>query len=466
MSRTVKKTHAHSGFWSGALFGSLLGIGSLLMYQYFSGILRRPRLISKAVLSGKDQFETKEALAMFIAADNLRSGIQTRFLPTGVAKNILHAGYRNFRESWARDFGFATYGLLSLGQFEVVKDTLEAFLWFQKQNGQLPVKLYSINVLTRFFHSLFEREQPFELILKPKYKSAHGAPSLDGQAMLLIAAQNYVHESGDTTFLQDHWEQFKSAITWLTSHQKNAHVLLHQGGYTDWADSVNRRGYVLYTNVVYWQALIAMELAAKQLDRQEQAKGYRIEAESLLKAINDRLWRSESGYFATSDQLDQFSSAGNLLAIAWGLTTPEQTISILKFMEAARLAEPVPTRVAYPSYPRSLIAIENLLGGMGIYHTESSWLWIGAWHVIAWVKTGDMDKAQELMGRIVDVIVRDKKINEVYRPDGQPLNSFWYKSESPLIWNAGMVIYADRLFSDQKQKDIRIAALLIGKKKE
>jgi hypothetical protein len=33
-------------------------------------------------------------------------------------------------------------------------------------------------------------------------------------------------------------------------------------------------------------------------------------------------------------------------------------------------------------------------------------------------------------------------VQEVYGTDGQPLSSFWYKSEAPLTWNAGMVIYA------------------------
>jgi hypothetical protein len=48
-----------SGFWSGALFGMVTGIASLLFYQYLSGILREPRLISKAVFSEDERFENK-----------------------------------------------------------------------------------------------------------------------------------------------------------------------------------------------------------------------------------------------------------------------------------------------------------------------------------------------------------------------------------------------------------------------
>jgi glycogen debranching enzyme len=223
-----------TGFWSGTFLGMATGMASLLAYQYFSGILRRPRLISKAVFSEGEAFETKEALAMFIAAENLRSGIQVRFLRHGLSKTILHAGYRNFRESWARDFGFASYGMLAIEQFETVRDTLEAFFWHQTLEGQLPVKLHSMNVLTRFFYSLFGREQPTETPLEPKFVSGHGAPSLDGQAMLVIAALHYAQETEDHAFLSDYWGQFKLGLDWLRRYRKGEdNVLLNQEAYAD-----------------------------------------------------------------------------------------------------------------------------------------------------------------------------------------------------------------------------------------
>jgi hypothetical protein len=96
----------------------------------------------------------------------------------------------------------------------------------------------------------------------------------------------------------------------------------------------------------------------------------------------------------TSDRLDQLSSDGNLLAIAWGLATAEQAESILKVMEETGMADPVPTRVAHPSYPPELVALENHLAGVANYHTDSAWLWLGAWHVIALVRTGHLEQAE------------------------------------------------------------------------
>jgi hypothetical protein len=110
-------------FIKGIAVGATAGIASLIVYQYLNTILKQPRLISRAVLSKAEDFDTVEAHALFIAADNLRSAIEARHMSNRKTRELLHAGYRNFRESWARDFSFASYGLLALKEFKVVKDT-------------------------------------------------------------------------------------------------------------------------------------------------------------------------------------------------------------------------------------------------------------------------------------------------------------------------------------------------------
>jgi D-alanyl-D-alanine dipeptidase len=85
--------------------------------------------------------------AAAIAAENVIGAIEERPVETGLTKLILNAGWRNFREPWARDFGFASFGLLEIHEYRVVKETLELFLHFQRPNGQFPVKVHSTNVL-------------------------------------------------------------------------------------------------------------------------------------------------------------------------------------------------------------------------------------------------------------------------------------------------------------------------------
>lgn len=449
MKNPIRSKTQGNGFWSGALFGAVAGIGSLLTYQYLSGILRQPRLLPWTILAQPAEHETQEALALFFASEAISAGIQTRRLKNGHYKEVLHAGYRNFRESWARDFGFASFGLLALEQYDVTRQTLEAFFWYQTSDGQLPVKLHSMDFVTRYFHSFLGREQSTEGTLRAKYISAHGAPSLDGQALLMISAITYALKTKNIEFLKAYWSPLVSALHWLEGHKRNADDnLLYQESFADWADSVARRGYVHYTNVVYWKALYEMALAADQMDMKAHASYYKQRAEQVAGAIHEFFWRDEPGYFVTSDTLNQLSSDGNLLAIAWGLATPEQTQSILTYMEVAGMSTPVPTRCTSTAYPSELIAIENMLAGVGNYHTDAAWLWLGAWHIIAWSVCGDLVKAGEILSRMSAVIVKNKQVHEVFGTNGEPLASIWYKPEAPLTWSAGMFIYACRVFED------------------
>lgn len=449
MKNRIQSSTQRYGFWSGALFGATAGISSLLLYQFLSGILKQPRLLPWTIISHPSEFETQEALALFIASESITAGIQTRRLKNGKHKEVLHAGYRNFRESWARDFGFAAYGLLALEQFDVVRQTLEAFFWYQTQDGQLPVKLHSMDFVTRYFHSFLGREQSTEGTLRPKYISAHGAPSLDGQALLMIAAITYARKTKNVEFLKAYWSALVSALSWLEEHKRNTDDdLLYQDSFADWADSVARRGYVHYTNVVYWKALSEMAFAAHDLDMKAHADFYQQKAAAVADAIRARFWRDDLGYFVTSRRLEQLSSDGNLLSIGWGLANAEETPSILRAMDEAGMSQPVPTRVTSTPYPGELIAIENVLAGVGNYHTDAAWLWLGAWHVIAWAQCGDLTRAQEILSQMTNVIVRNKQIHEVYGTNGEPLASIWYKPEAPLTWSAGMFIYACRFFEE------------------
>jgi hypothetical protein len=148
------------------------------------------------------------------------------------------------------------------------------------------------------------------------------------------------------------------------------------------------------------------------------------------------------------------------LAVAWGLASDEQANSILDALIVNGMASPVPTKAAYPGYPPRVIALENRLGGVPNYHTDAAWLWIGAWHVIALARRGRLDQAHGILSRIADVIVRDGQVHEVYDTSGWPLSSFWYKSEAPLSWNAGMVVYAYHILEKHMKSKTDIVSMV------
>jgi GH15 family glucan-1,4-alpha-glucosidase len=433
----------------GSAIGSLAGYFSYNFLRYFRKVMDQPRMLSRASFIPLEDPVTVESRAMQIAVDNLLAGLEMRHLADGSEKLVLNAGPRNFREPWARDFGFASYGLMALGENRAVRENLEVFFMNQLPDGQLPIKIHSTNVPTRYLHSILKREQPTYNPLRPKYFSGHKTVSLDGNPLLVIAAVEYIRRCQDQEFKNAYWERIKQGALWLANYALTEDGLLHQGPYSDWADSIARRGRVLYTNVLYWKALHELSEAAGQFGEVQEAESLREKAARVKAAINDFFWRPELGYFVTSQEFGNLNSSGNLLAIAWDLATPEQGHAILDAMQKFGMANPVPTRPVHPPYPKRYIAIENRLGGIGYYHTDAAWIWLGAWHAIAAQHLERADEARDLLDRMARVIVRDGEVHEVYTPSGQYISTLFYTSEAPLTWSAAMIVYASSLLGVQ-----------------
>ncbi len=435
---------------------SAFTLGTLLGYilSYLRQLWQQPNLHTGQRVQQTNTLSQAEE-AFLIASNNVRSGIERRHLPDGTRKFVLNAGWRNFREPWARDFGFASFGLIQLDEVRVLKETLELFLHFQQENGRFPVKIHSTSVLDRYLHSLFGRQQPIHAPLKAKYQTAHNTVSYDGNALLVIAALNYLRQYDDQPFADTHWHALKQAIHWLEEEAQDDTGLLYQAAYTDWADSINRKGHIHYTNVLYWKAVHELARDAQKYGFLEDAQQFAHKANHLKQTIQEYFWDEKRGFFSTSQQFaDILSSDGNLLAIAWGLATPTQARAIFANMAQFGMSDPVPTKPTNKSYGRSHIAIENRLGGIGHYHISAAWLWLGSWHVIALTRSGLLDEAKQHLDKIRHVILRDGVVHEVYDTDGTFLKTRWYESEAPLTWSASLFIYAHAIHQhalDQNQ---------------
>lgn len=438
----------------------LLGFLTSQLFSYGRRLWQQPGLTARSPVGGIafDTAVPATGLARLIAEANVRAGIEERHLPDGTRKTILWAGWRNFREPWARDFGFASFGLVEMGEQRALKETLELYLHYQRADGRFPVKIHSTSVADRYLHSLFSRQQPTHAPLRPKYQTAHHTISLDGNCLLVIAALNYLRRYQDEAFARQHWAALKQALHWVETQALGSDGLLHQGAYTDWADSVIRKTAVHYTNVLYWKALREFALDAARYGYSEDAVYFEGQAAALCAAINRHFWDETQGFFITSRQFRHIlSSDGNLLAIAWRLATPEQANTILANMAAGGMAEPVPTRCTNQEYGREHISLENRLGGIAHYHTAAAWLWLGSWHAIAAVRAGRGAEASQLLGRMAEVITRDGVVHEVYGVDGRYLKTRWYESEAPLTWSAAMFVYASAILDREQEVDIHLA---------
>lgn len=389
-----------------------------------------------------DEYEHEERNALVIAAENVINAIEERRLPDGKRKLVLNAGTRNFREPWARDFGFAIHGLLEIKEFEAARETLETFLEFQTPQGQFPIKVHSTGVLERTVYAILGRPQSIKKPLRPQYLSGNRTLSLDGNALLVSAMIDYAHFAGDEKFLTDCWPNLNQALHWLETFAPDADGLLSQQPYSDWADSIARSGKILYTNVLYWKAVQDMAGVAGRFGRSGDQSFFQPWADRLSQSLKSYFWDAERGYMVTSQEFPNLNASGNLMAICFECVDPEKGNRILDKMAEYKMADPVPTKPVNFGYPRKSIAAYAGLGGFPNYHVDAAWLWLGSWHVVALTRLKRLDEAGELLKKIAHVIVRDKAVYEVYTPKGDYFSNFWYTSEAPLTWSAAMVLYA------------------------
>ncbi|NUM49361.1 MAG: hypothetical protein HUU38_32070, partial [Anaerolineales bacterium] len=258
---------------------------------YFRRFFTQPQLAARIVPAPDNEYRNIEERAYQIAVQNLQEGLERRSLLDGTERLILCAGVRHFREPWARDTGFASFGLIELDQMQATKEALEVFLLTQSEAGQFPVKIHSTHFLERYLYSVFKREQPIDRPIFPRYITAHNTISLDGNSLLIIAVLNYARRSGDYAFVHQYWPSLKNALAWLETHVKETDGLLHQGAFTDWADSIARQGKILYTNVIYWKALLDMAEVAQTCGHPDERRSLGEKARHIRDAINNHFWR-------------------------------------------------------------------------------------------------------------------------------------------------------------------------------
>ena len=114
------------------LVSVLFGVLVWEFVRYILSILQKPKHFPRFIsMDHRSDIEDIEK-GYHIAMENLKLGIDIRFLPNGESKHVLCAGHRNFREPWARDLSFALFGLMEIGEAESARESLEVFLHFQK----------------------------------------------------------------------------------------------------------------------------------------------------------------------------------------------------------------------------------------------------------------------------------------------------------------------------------------------
>lgn len=363
--------------------------------------------------------------------------IAKRDLRACYTKKGILAGIKHFDDYWARDSLFACLGALEIKDYDIVKKTLELFIEYQHKNGQIPLRVGDYFIVWKLMG----------LKSSQKIKARYDQDKLfshptDQNSLFVIIFSKYIDKTKDVEFLKKHFKAVKKAIEWNISYDKDNDYLMEEKYYATWADSLKKKGKVLYTNVLHCAALSSYSMLCKRLNK-KQAIEYAKLADKVKQKINEHFWNGKY-YIDWIDKSKQtyFSTDGNVLAIIFNIATKTQAKSIQKAIVKFGINNTVPSLTNHPKYKSSQVSIINKLVGIGDYHNGICWLWLGCLDVVAKNKVGFKKEAKELLAKISDIIVKHNGVYEVYEQNGFPINRWFYKSEKPFAWSAGLFIYA------------------------
>jgi len=346
---------------------------------------------------------------------------------------------------WSWDSFFATFGAVSIGDLNIVKTNLKLYLEYQLKDGSIPKRfsnpLYGLRFVGIPISEVWQKQ-------KPNYRSPYyTGKSLTQHPMLILAFHHYIKNSNDIKFLRQNFSKLIKIFEFLDNHSyKNGLLKESLGG--GWAEAVLKRGAVAFTNMCYAESLLCIKELAKLLEKNDIARKFDAKYKQIKETINQKLWSDKDGGFYSdwhgSNRHHYFASDGNILAILWGIADKNKTAILDKRLKKLMSKSIVPMPVAEDKYLIFRIFIINLLGGMKHYHINFSWTWLGSIYALAKLKIGQKREAIKILEKIARVIVRDGTVHEIYYKD-KPVSIFFYKSEQPWAWSAGLFLYACKM---------------------
>lgn len=195
-------------------------------------------------------------------------------------------------------------------------------------------------------------------------------------------------------------QKAENVIEKLSSFADETSLIYKEGPYNqrDWADEVNRIGYVTYNEVLYARALFCLSKLHVVSDNAFKADEYMRRFEKVKNAINDMLWNDESGYyvnFKAKDFTEENLSIDTCFAALFGIADDEKAVRMLKNMEkvletrnnAEQKAGDYGVMCVYPFYSRADEA-RNKSNQPYYYHNGGSWPYLSAIYAAAKRKYG------------------------------------------------------------------------------
>ncbi len=249
----------------------------------------------------------------------------------------------NYDRVWARDSmicGIAAIISEDKKLIKTLKNSLKTLMKYQHKQGEIPSNV-----------------DP----LKKQVSYGGTAGRVDAQLWFLIGFGQYIRKTKDVEFLNKHMPSFEKTINLVQIYEFNHKNLIYIPKTGDWADEYIQDGYVLYDQVLYYQAFKEYAELLKNLkksnkkakDKAENIRetirqNYWLDKKNLEKAFHKNLFKRYADkkyeyflpFFNPSKYGTHFDLFANSLTILCGIADEKQTKKVHKFVDNLKKTPP------------------------------------------------------------------------------------------------------------------------------
>lgn len=267
------------------------------------------------------------------------------------------------------------------GRTDLVKEQILTLAWGIQENGDCPSAVKSD-------------------------RSAWWGNHYDSPSFFAMMLYDYVKHTNDRAILRQTvdgetvFEKAKNALQKLSTFADETSLIYKEGPYNqrDWADEVNRNGYVTYDEVLYARAWFCLSKLSAIMGDNRGAEACLQRFETVKEAINAILWDDELGYyvnFKDGDYIEKNLSIDTCIAALFGIADKEKALRMLGNMERwletknnhAQRAGDFGVMCVYPFYSR-VDGARNKSAQPYHYHNGANWPYLSAMYAAAKRKYG------------------------------------------------------------------------------
>lgn len=231
--------------------------------------------------------------------------------------------------------------------------------------------------------------------------SAFWDEHFDSPSFFAIMLYDYVKNTGDISLLSEQigsstiLEKAEAILLKLSESEDETGLIYKEGKLNkrDWADEVNRYGYVTYNEVLYARAWYSLSKLFDMTDNTSKACYCADKYEQTQKAINDILWDEAKGYyvnFKNRDYTEDNLSIDTVFAAIWNIADHDRAVRMLQNMESMLECKNNPqikvadfgVMTVYPFYQKITSAYRKSSEPLN-YHNGANWPYLSAIYAYA-----------------------------------------------------------------------------------